>query len=49
MSKLLKVNSAKSVIKIENRKKQRIKSKQLLKNIANQFNGKDLPGWGWVD
>ena len=38
MSKRLKESSARNAIKTSNKKKQRIKSKQLLKNIVNEFN-----------
>jgi len=38
MSKLQKESFARRAIKTLNKKKQRIKSKQLLKNIVNEFN-----------
>ena len=38
MSKLRKENFVRRAIKTLNKKKQRIKSKQLLKNIVNEFN-----------
>ena len=46
MSKPKKVNSAQLAIKISNKKKQRIKSKILLKNIADEFNYTPMRGLG---
>jgi len=51
MSKPRKVNSAKTVIKIGSGRKQRKKSKQLLKNITDRFNygTLGLADEPWVD
>ena len=51
MSKPRKGSSARNVIKIGSGRKQRKKSKVLLKNIANNFNHGNLglPDEPWVD
>jgi len=46
MSKLRKENSVKNVIKIGSGRKQRKKSKILLKNIADEFNYTPMRGLG---